>query len=292
MPTMRTPKKPCTSEKVMHKKVTPADLLNFVTAMAADDSEFAEVLPLATKLHAKWVELEAAKNNNLANIARLKQLASCDRVKYNGVLREFEEEKESLSKRTREIRLSTLCLRIRIAQVQTFPSPNPGESLEFLSESSIKEDDVERIALAMAFRSDTESDTDMEEKIKAIKEMDQADLIPGSSVSDVAVLGDSAEKHNAIATEDNLSDDMCVSTDGEIADECGSDIAGGECGSDIAGGDHSALLDSIEEQRASGETVGGVLKAARGLLDSDAGSDAREDAMWTGDMGCEAEEWL
>lgn len=292
MPTMRTPKKPCTSEKVMHKKVTPADLLNFVTAMAADDSEFAEVLPLATKLHAKWVELEAAKNNNLANIARLKQLASRDRVKYNGVLREFEEEKESLSKRTREIRLSTLCLRIRIAQVQTFPSPNPGESLEFLSESSIKEDDVERIALAMAFRSDTESDTDMEEKIKAIKEMDQADLIPGSSVSDVAVLGDGAQEQKAMATEDNSSEDMCEITDGEITDgEIHDPNVCADDDSAIDGGDHSELLALLEEgewQRASKTTMGNILQDARGKLDEN----ACEPGMGMSDMEDGVAEWL
>lgn len=292
MPTMRTPKKPCTSEKVMHKKVTPADLLNFVTAMAADDSEFAEVLPLATKLHAKWVELEAAKNNNLANIARLKQLASRDRVKYNGVLREFEEEKESLSKRTREIRLSTLCLRIRIAQVQTFPSPNPGESLEFLSESSIKEDDVERIALAMAFRSDTESDTDMEEKIKAIKEMDQADLIPGSSVSDVAVLGDGAQEQKAMATEDNSSEDMCEITDGEITDgEIHDPNVCADDDSAIDGGDHSELLALLEEgewQRASKTTMGDILQDARGKLDEN----ACEPGMGMSDMEDGVAEWL
>ena len=292
MPTMRTPKKPCTSEKVMHKKVTPADLLNFVTAMAADDSEFAEVLPLATKLHAKWVELEAAKNNNLANIARLNQLASRDRVKYNGVLREFEEEKESLSKRTREIRLSTLCLRIRIAQVQTFPSPNPGESLEFLSESSIKEDDVERIALAMAFRSDTESDTDMEEKIKAIKEMDQADLIPGSSVSDVAVLGDGAQEQKAMATEDNSSEDMCEITDGEITDgEIHDPNVCADDDSAIDGGDHSELLALLEEgewQRASKTTMGDILQDARGKLDEN----ACEPGMSMSDMEDGVAEWL
>ena len=276
----------------MHKKVTPADLLNFVTAMAADDSEFAEVLPLATKLHAKWVELEAAKNNNLANIARLKQLASRDRVKYNGVLREFEEEKESLSKRTREIRLSTLCLRIRIAQVQTFPSPNPGESLEFLSESSIKEDDVERIALAMAFRSDTESDTDMEEKIKAIKEMDQADLIPGSSVSDVAVLGDGAQEQKAMATEDNSSEDMCEITDGEITDgEIHDPNVCADDDSAIDGGDHSELLALLEEgewQRASKTTMGDILQDARGKLDEN----ACEPGMGMSDMEDGVAEWL